>query len=161
MPSSPLLLDTMRGFATRKADAAHTDTWVTRFWERAETETSWKACFYSVQSSNMETSLILLVVVEMDVIKYKNSHSQQVCKQTMTLIMEEYPIVALTRYASRTTISIDSQVSCFFSLFFFFFFFSFFFFFLFRIHVVSVQLKQHVMTATNIMLRLDELHWGP
>jgi len=58
----------------------------------------------------METSLILLVVVEMGVIKYKNP--QQVCKQIMTLIIEEYIIVALMRYAWRTKIRIESQGTC-------------------------------------------------
>jgi len=58
----------------------------------------------------MGTPLILLIVVEMGVIKYKNP--QQVCKQTMTLKIEEYIIVALMRYAWRTKIRIDSQGTC-------------------------------------------------
>ena len=48
------------------------ETCATIIWERVERETSWKTCVYYVENSNMGTSLILLVVVEMGVIKYKN-----------------------------------------------------------------------------------------
>jgi len=56
----------------KKYECVIIETCATIFWERVERETSWKTCIYYVENSNMGTSLILLVVVEMGVIKYKN-----------------------------------------------------------------------------------------
>jgi len=74
----------------------------TIFLERAERETSWKTCIYYVENSNMETSLILLIIVEIGAVKYMIS--RQVCKRTNTLIREEH--------SNSGAVRIDSRGSC-------------------------------------------------
>ena len=48
----------------------------------------------------METSLILLVIVEIGVVKYKMS--RQVCKRTNTLIKEEHSNSGAMRHATES-----------------------------------------------------------
>jgi len=83
------------------------ETCATIFWERVERETSWKTCVYYVENSNMETSLILLVVVGIGAIKYMKS--RQVCKRTNTPIKEEHSNSGAMRHAMRTKTRIDSR----------------------------------------------------
>jgi len=58
----------------------------------------------------METSLILLVKVEIGAVKY--TMSRQVCKRTNTLIKEEHSNSGDMRHAMRTKTRIDSRGSC-------------------------------------------------
>jgi len=58
----------------------------------------------------METSLILLVIVEIGAVEYMMS--RQVCKRTNTLIKEEHSNSGAMRHAMRTKTRIDSRGSC-------------------------------------------------
>jgi len=58
----------------------------------------------------METSLILLVIVEIGAVKYMMSRHG--CKRTNTLIREEHGNSGAVRHAMRTKTRIDSRGSC-------------------------------------------------
>jgi len=58
----------------------------------------------------METSLILLVIVEIGAVKYMMS--RQVCKRTNTLIKDKHSNSSAMRHAMRTKTRIDSRGSC-------------------------------------------------